>query len=95
MNVAIFWDASTHGNDISKYFDLNNYLASKGKKAVIIGTSYNLDEDIRNSYNALYVEAPIDIVSRAEINNFKQNYEKFMNFARFYRFFQENSLKYN
>lgn len=77
VNVAIFWDASTHGNDISKYFDLNNYLASKGKKAVIIGTSYNLDEDIRNSYNALYVEAPIDIVSRAEINNFKQNYEKF------------------
>lgn len=77
VNVAIFWDASTHGNDISKYFELNNYLASKGKKAVIIGTSYNLDEDIRNSYNALYVEAPIDIVSTAEIHNFKQNYEKF------------------
>ena len=49
VNVAVFWDASTHGNDVSKYFDLNDYLASKGKKAVIIGTSYNLGEDIRNS----------------------------------------------
>ena len=77
VNVAVFWDASTHGNDVSKYFDLNDYLASKGKKAVIIGTSYNLGEDIRNSYKALYVEAPIDIVSIEEINSFKQNYERF------------------
>ena len=36
VNVAVFWDASTHGNDINKYVFLNNYLASKGKKAVIM-----------------------------------------------------------
>lgn len=77
VNVAVFWDASTHGNDVNKYFELNNYLASKGKKAVIIGTSYNLVEDIRKSYSALYIEAPIDIVETEEIHNFKQNYEKF------------------
>lgn len=77
VNVAVFWDASTHGNDVSKYFELNDYLASKGKKAVIIGTSYNLGEDIRKMYKALYVEAPIDIVSVEEINSFKQNYEKY------------------
>ena len=77
VNVAVFWDASTHGNDISKYFELNNYLASKGKKAVIIGTSYNLLEDIRKSYNAFYIEAPVDIVEMEEVNGFKQNYERF------------------
>lgn len=48
------------------------------KKAVIIGTSYNLSEHIRNSYNALYVEAPIDIVSTAEINNFKQKIAEYV-----------------
>ncbi len=79
VNVAVFWDASTHGNDISKYIDLNNYLASKGKKAVIIGTSYNLSEDVRNSCKALYVEAPIEINATEEINSFKQNYERFAN----------------
>lgn len=77
VNVAVFWDASTHGNDVSKYFELNNYLASKGKKAVVIGTSYNLVEDIRKSHNAFYIEAPIDIVAMEEINSFKQNYERF------------------
>lgn len=37
-----------------------------------------LGEDIRNSYNALYVEAPIDIVSTAEINNFKQKIAEYV-----------------
>lgn len=79
INVAVFWDASTHGNDVSKYIDLNDYLASKGKKAVIIGTSYTLGEDLRKLYNASYIEAPIEIVSKEEIGSFKQNYEKFAN----------------
>lgn len=77
VNVAVFWDASVHGNDVSKYFELNNYLASKGKKAVVIGTSYNLVEDVRKAYNAYYIEAPIDIVEVEEINNFKRNYERY------------------
>ena len=76
-SIEPVWDASTHGNDIRKYFELNNYLASKGKKAVIIGTSYNLLEDIRKSYNAFYIVAPVDIVEMEEVNGFKQNYERF------------------
>lgn len=78
INVAVFWDASTHGNDVSQYFELNNYLASKGKKAVVIGTSYNLVQDIRKLYDAFYVEAPIEITEAKEINSFKQKYEKFV-----------------
>lgn len=78
VNVAVFWDASTHGNDINKYVYLNNYLASKGKKAVIIGTSYNLDDDIKNRQEALYIEAPIEITEKKEIENFREIYEKFV-----------------
>ncbi len=79
INVAVFWDASTHGNGVGKYLELNDYLASKGKKAVIIGTSYNIDRDIRHKYIAKYIEAPVIIDSEKEINNFKENYEKYTN----------------
>lgn len=79
INVAVFWDASTHGNEVGKYLELNDYLASKGKKATIIGTSYSINEDIRNNYIARYVEAPIVISSEDEIDRFKENYEKFTN----------------
>lgn len=79
VNVAVFWDASTHGNEIGKYLELNDYLASKGKKAVIIGTSYNIDDVIRKTYIARYIEAPVEITSQDEIEHFKSKYEKFTN----------------
>jgi len=78
VNVAVFWDASTHGNDINKYANLNDYLASKGKKAVIVGTSYNLDDNIKNRQEALCIEAPIEITEQKEIENFKEIYERFV-----------------
>lgn len=75
--IVIFWDASTHGKEYGKYKELNDYLASKGKKAVIVGTSYSIDEKIKTTFNAEFIEAPVKI-EKEEISRFHIIYKKFM-----------------
>lgn len=74
--VVVFWDLSTHGNGVIRYKELNDYLASKGKKAVIVGTSYYVDDEFRKNNDAVYIEAPVTINSEREINAFREIYEK-------------------
>lgn len=78
--IVVFWDASTHGKEYGKYKELNDYLASKGKKAVIVGTSYNIDEKIKYNFDAEFIEAPIKIEKEAEISHFHIIYHKFMGY---------------
>lgn len=75
--IVIFWDASTHGKEYGKYKELNDYLAAKGKKAVIVGTSYSIDEKIKTTFNAEFIEAPVKI-EKEEISRFHIIYKKFM-----------------
>ena len=75
--IVVFWDSSTHGKEYGKYKELNDYLASKGKKAVIVGTSYSIDENIKNTFNAEFIEAPVKI-EKEEISRFHIVYKKFM-----------------
>lgn len=76
--IVVFWDASTHGKEYGKYKELNDYLAAKGKKAVIVGTSYSIDEKIKYSFNAEFIEAPVKIEKEEEISRFHIIYKKFM-----------------
>lgn len=76
--IVIFWDASTHGKEYGKYKELNDYLASKGKKAVIVGTSYSIDEKIKTTFNAEFIEAPVKI-EKEEISRFHIIYKKLWN----------------
>lgn len=75
--IVVFWDSSTHGQEVERYIELNDFLASKGKKAVIVGTSYNIGDEIRNSHNAIYIEAPVLLSPNSEIDQFKTTYETF------------------
>lgn len=74
--VLVFWDLSTHGNGVGRYIELNDYLASKGKKALIIGTSYALRKDIRNTHPADYFEASVEL-NENEAERFEAVYKKY------------------
>lgn len=77
IKVVIFWDGSTHGDGIRQYLELAEYLAGKGRKAVIVGTSYHLDSKIQLMYKASYIAAPI-MLEDSEQDNFKAIYEKYL-----------------
>ena len=78
VKIVVFWDASTHGKEYVKYKELNDFLASKGKKAVIVGTSYSVDDKTKNNFNAEFIEAPVKIEDEKEIGHFHRVYKKFM-----------------
>lgn len=59
--TIIFWDDTVYNKEIDEYLDLNNYLVSKGRKVVVIGSSYKLKGEILKLPNVRFIEAPIEL----------------------------------
>lgn len=65
--VIIFWDKSVYHREIDAFINLKNWLASKGRNIVIVGTSHGVSDE-----NTLGNCIPLDIdpeLSDLEIDN--------------------------
>ena len=65
--VVIFWDKSVYQKEIDAYINLKNWLASKGRNIVIVGTSHGIwDENIQENCVPLNINPEL---SDQEIDN--------------------------
>lgn len=49
--ILILWDASVYNDDISRYVTLNDFLISKGKRILLVGSSLILSSRIKSNYH--------------------------------------------
>ncbi|OAB40901.1 DEAD/DEAH box helicase family protein [Paenibacillus glacialis] len=75
--TIIFWDDTIYDKAIDEYLELNNYLISKGRKVIIIGSAYKLKEDIIKKHVAIYIEAPVVLNDREK----KDFHDKFNSYS--------------
>ncbi len=92
--VVIFWDKSVYQREIDAYIDLKNWLASKGRNIVIIGTSHGMsNEKILGNCIPLNIDPEL---SDLEINNVLSVYNDYsgdsMSRERFVRIGQKHLL---
>lgn len=92
--VVIFWDKSVFQKEIDAYINLKNWLASKGRNIVIVGTSHGISDE-RMSGNCI----PLDInpeLSDQEMENVLSIYNDYsgqpMNREQFVRIGQKHLL---
>lgn len=65
--IVIFWDKSVYQKELEAYINLKNWLASKGRNIVIVGTSHGAwDENIQGNCTPLNISPEL---SDQEINN--------------------------
>lgn len=92
--VVIFWDKSVYQKEIDAYIHLKNWLASKGRNIVIIGTSHGTsDEKAMGNCTPLNINPKL---SDSEINNVLSIYNDYsgdsMSREQFVRIGQEHLL---
>lgn len=76
VKIVIIWDDSTCSSNVEQYINLNNYLSSKGKKAIVIGSAYLLNSKSTLRNVADYVEAKINLTS-SEVESIKNIFEQY------------------
>ncbi|OAA94539.1 hypothetical protein [Clostridium coskatii] len=67
--TIIFWDDSVNADQISQYNDLKHYLVTRGRKVVIIGSSYRV-QDTNQNKDIKYTESKVNL-DENEIKSFK------------------------
>lgn len=73
--VIIFWDKSVYQKEIDAYINLKNWLASKGRNIIIVGTSHGIwDEKTSGNCNPLNINPEL---SDVEINNVLSVYNNY------------------
>ncbi|WP_271812606.1 hypothetical protein [Clostridium beijerinckii] len=73
--TIIIWDDSVYSNELSQYNDLNKYLVTRGRKIVVIGSSYKVsDEDCKND-DFKFIEAKVKL-EKNEITSLKEIWKK-------------------
>lgn len=73
--IVIFWDKSVYQKEIDAYINLKNWLASKGRNIVIVGTSHGAWDE-----NAKEICSPLNInpdLSDQEIDNVLSVYNNY------------------
>ncbi|CAG7652728.1 hypothetical protein PAESOLCIP111_06612 [Paenibacillus solanacearum] len=73
----IIWDGMV---EIEQYYSLLNYLSSRGRKVVLVGSSYNYDlsnyDNTDNERNEMFVYAPASLEEN-ELDRFNEYLEQF------------------
>lgn len=74
QSTLIVWDGMLDNRNVEQYTDLLKFLVGRGRKVVLVGSSYKLDSTKYGDKNLL--EAP-SVLSENEVNRFLQFIAKF------------------
>lgn len=74
--TIIIWDNTVYDKTLDSYFDLVNYLVSKGRKIVLICSAYKLKNETIKNFKGTFIEAPVEL-NEKERENFAIIFDKY------------------
>jgi hypothetical protein len=73
FTIIIIWDGMI---DVDAYYEFHNFLDGRGRKVLLIGSCYKIENRKTRSLNPNYIEAPSNLTP-TEISGFKHFLEEF------------------